>query len=135
MSKTFSNLAFKETQVGGGVDDVIIIEEGCTLPGGRTLDVTGVSGTDVVKAGTVLVQNTTDKTVKPLPQTVAGTWDSLPDGYAYIGLLKDTVSLEDPRAAILVNGVVNGAAIETNTGAPITADIKAGLPHVQFLYI
>ena len=139
MSTTTNNgLAYRETQVGGELDDKLVISTVAILPGGYTLDLSGYTKTDdsqTIAGGWVLIQNTTDLTVKPLPQTTTGTWDSLPAGYQYLGLLRNTVSLLDPRAAILVNGVVNGKALEAATGAPLTDAIKAALAHIQFLYV
>ena len=137
MSTTNKGLAYHETQVGGELDDVLVIQTVALLPGGMSLDLTDYTVTDdmqTIPGGWILVQNTTNKTVKPLPQSTAGTWDALPDGYAYLGILRNTVSLIDPRAAILVNGVVNGAALENATGAPLTDAIKTALGHIQFLY-
>ena len=131
-------LAYRETQVGGELDDKLVISTVALLPGGYSLDISDYTQTDdsqTIPGGWVLIQNTTDLTVKPLPQSTTGTWDALPAGYAYLGILRNTVSLLDPRAAILVNGVVNGAALETATGAPLTSDIKTALNHIQFLYV
>ena len=131
-------LAYRETQVGGELDDKLVISTVALLPGGCTLDISDYTQTDdsqTIPGGWVLIQNTTDLTVKPLPQSTTGTWDSLPAGYAYLGILRNTVSLIDPRAAILVNGVVNGATLEAATGAPLTSDIKTALSHIQFLYV
>jgi hypothetical protein len=136
---TYNNgLAYRQTQVGGELDDVIVVQSIALLPGGMSLDITDWTKTDdsqTIPGGWILIQNTTDKTVKPLPQSTTGTWDSLPSGYQYLGILRNTMSLIDPRAAILVNGVVNGEALQTATGAPITTDIKTALPHIQFLYV
>ena len=138
MATTNKGLAYRETQVGGELDDKLVISTVALLPGGYTLDLSGYTQTDdaqTIPGGWVLIQNTTDLTVKPLPQTTTGTWDTLPAGYQYLGLLRNTVSLLDPRAAILVNGVVNGKALEAATGAPLASDIKTALAHIQFLYL
>ena len=138
MSTTNNGLAYRETQVGGELDDKLVISTVALLPGGYNLDLSGYTKTDdsqTIAGGWVLIQNTTNLTVKPLGQATAGTWDALPDGYQYLGLLRNTVSLLDPRAAILVNGVVNGKAMEAATGASLTDAIKTALPHIQFLYL
>jgi hypothetical protein len=138
MTTTNKGLAYRETQVGGELDDVLVIKTVAMLPGGMSLDISDYTVTNdaqTIPGGWLLIQNTTDKSIKPLPQSTAGTWDALPDGYVYLGILRNTVSLVDPRAAILVNGVVNGAALENATGAPLTDAIKTALPHLQFLYV
>ena len=138
MATTNNGLAYRETHVGGELDDKLVISTVALMPGGYALDTSDYTKTDdsqTIPGGWVLIQNTTDLTVKPLGQATAGTWDTLPDGYQYLGILRNTVSLIDPRAAILVNGVVNGATLETATGAPLTTDIKTALPHIQFLYV
>ncbi len=117
-------------EINGGNDSIVIINALGDLPGGRTLDVSGVAAdTAVIKAGHVLVQNDTTKEVSPLGVT-SGAYDALPAGSSYIGVLKASVLVSDARAAILTVGQVNAAA----SPYPVTAEIKAGLPQIQFLY-
>jgi hypothetical protein len=55
---------------------------------------------------------------------------SLPASHSYLGVLKSTVSVKDPRAAILTMGQVNAAA----SPYTVTSDMKTALKNIQFLY-
>lgn len=128
-----SNLGRKSIEINDGFDSIVIVNALGDIPGGRTLDVSGVSSdVKVIRAGHILVQNTTTKEVSPLTIN-DGAYADLPSGSAYYGVLKASVLVSDPRAAILTMGQVNAAAAKTATGAPVTDAIKAGLPHIQFL--
>lgn len=110
-----------------GNDSIVIVRDLGDIPGGRSLDVTEVTE-DVIRAGHILISNDTTKDVKPLG--VSGSaYSAKPSGWSYIGVLKHSVLKTDARAAILTIGQVNAAACPY----PITADIKSGLPHIQFL--
>jgi len=129
-----STLGRKSIEINDGYDSIVIVNALGDIPGGRTLDVSGLaSDVTVVRAGNILVQNTMTKEVSPLKIT-DGAYEALPTGCAYLGVLKASVLVKDPRAAILTMGQVNAAAAKTATGAPITDEIKAGLPNIQFLY-
>ena len=110
-----------------GNDSIVIVRDLGDIPGGRSLDVTEVTE-DVIRAGHILISNDSTKEVKPLGVSEAA-YASKPSGWSYIGVLKHSVLKTDARAAILTIGQVNAAACPY----PITADIKAGLPHIQFL--
>lgn len=110
-----------------GNDSIVIVRDLGDIPGGRSLDVTEVTE-DVVYAGHILISNDTTKEVKPLGVS-DNAYSAKPSGWSYIGVLKHSVLKTDARAAILTIGQVNAAACPY----PITADIKAGLPHIQFI--
>lgn len=110
-----------------GNDSIVIVRDLGDIPGGRSLDVTEVTE-DVIRAGHILISNDTTKEVKPLGVS-GNAYSAKPSGWSYIGVLKHSVLKTDARAAILTIGQVNAAACPY----PITADIKAGLPHIQFL--
>ena len=100
------------------------------IPGGRTLDVSGVAAdVNVIRAGHILVQDDTTKAVSPLGVT-GSAYDTLGEGKSYLGVLKVSVLKKDPRAAIVTMGQVNAAA----SPYPVTEEIKAGLPNIQFLF-
>lgn len=110
-----------------GNDSIVIVRDLGDIPGGRSLDVTEVTE-DVIRAGHILISNDTTKEVKPLG--VSGSaYSAKPSGWSYIGVLKHSVLKTDARAAILTIGQVNAAACPY----PITADIKVGLSHIQFI--
>ena len=111
-----------------GNDSIVIISALTDIPGGRTLDVSGVTS-DVVRAGHVLIQDNVTKAIAPLG--VSGrSYVTLPEGKSYVGVLKCSVLKRDPRAAIVTAGQVNAAA----SPFPVTAEIKAGLPRIEFIY-
>ncbi len=125
-----STLNNKVVEANDDKASIIIVNAVGDIPGGRTLDVSGVAdGTTIIPAGTVLVINDETKEVAPLGVS-DGAYDALPDGCSYLGILKSSVSVTDARAAILTMGQVNQAACPYE----ITDDIKAGLPNIQFLY-
>lgn len=127
-----SNLGRKTKEINDSLDSIVIVNALGDIPGGRTLDVSDVpSGTTVIAAGHVIVK-TSDGKHKPLGVT-NGAYSSLAEGESYAGILKASVLVNDPRAAILTIGQVNAAAAKNAVGAPYTDAIKSGLSHIQFL--
>ena len=124
-----TNLTNEKVELGG-LGGIVVIKDLGDIPGGRTLDVSDVaSGTAVLKAGHIIIQKTADGSYAPLG--VSGSaYVTLPSGYTYAGVLKADTLVKDPRAAILTVGQVNAAA----SPYAVTAAIKEGLPHIQFLY-
>ena len=130
-----STLGRKSTEIIDSYDGIVIVNALGDLPGGRTLDVSGLDeGTTVIKAGHVIVKNDSTGEFLPLKVT-SGAYVTLPESHSYVGVLKYSVSVNDPRAAIITMGQVNGAAAATAVGAPVTSEIKAALPNIQFLYV
>lgn len=116
-------------EVNDGLDAIVIVKDLGDIPGGRTLDVSGVAAdVEVIRSGHILVQDDKTKEVKPLGVS-NDAYVSLPSGHSYIGVLKVSVLKKDPRAAILTIGQVNAAA----SPYPVTAAIKTGLARIQFL--
>ena len=127
-----SNLGRKTKEINDSLDSIVIVNALGDIPGGRTLDVSDVpSGTTVIAAGHVIVKTAAGKH-KPLGVT-NGAYASLAEGESYAGILKASVLVSDPRAAILTIGQVNAAAAKNAVGAPYTDAIKSGLSHIQFL--
>lgn len=123
-----TNLNKETTRYDDGNDAIVIVNDLGDIPGGRSLDVSDVTA-EVIRAGHVLIINDTTKEVKPLG--VSGdAYASKPSGYSYLGVLKHSVLKTDARAAILTMGQVNAAA----SPYPVTAEIKTGLPRIDFLY-
>lgn len=121
----------KETiVVSDGVDSIVIVKSLADIPGGRTLDVSGVDkDAKFIRAGHIIIKNDTTKVFSPLGVS-EGAYVSLPSGHSYAGVLKASVLVKDPRAAILTMGQVNAAA----SPYPVTSAIKNGLRNIQFLY-
>ncbi len=122
-------------QVDDGLQSIVVIRDLGDIPGGRTLDVSGVAGgVDFLKAGHVLVRNNSTGEIAPLGVSLDESsnpkYDALPEGCSYVGILKATVLVKDPRAAILTAGQVNAAA----SPAPVTDEICEALPRIEFLH-
>lgn len=127
-----SNLGRKTKEINDGLDSIVIVNALGDIPGGRTLDVSDVpSDTTVIAAGHVIVK-TSAGVHKPL-KVSDGAYAALGGGESYVGILKASVLVNDPRAAILTIGQVNAAAAKNAVGAPYTDAIKNGLPHIQFI--
>lgn len=125
-----ANLTREKIELNDGLDSIVVVQAISQIPGGRTLDVSGLAANvESVKSGHVLVIDTKTKAVSPLGIT-KGVYDTLPTGKKYYGVLKASVLKRDPRAAIITAGQINVAA----SPAPVTDAIKAGLPLIQWLY-
>ena len=125
-----ANLNREIIEVNDGLDSIVIVQALSDIPGGRTLDVSGLDeDVKVIKSGNILVVDKSTKAVSPLKIT-SGSYESLPEGKEYCGVLKCSVLKRDPRASIITAGQVNAAA----SPAPVTDEIKKGLPLIQFLY-
>ena len=125
------NLNREQYEVNDGLDSIVVVNCLGDIPGGRTLDVSGLgSDVKVVKAGHILIEDAKGK-VLPLGVNTAGNaYVTLPANHNYLGVLKASVSVKDARAAILTMGQVNAAA----SPYPVTDAIIKGLPQIQFLY-
>lgn len=127
-----SNLGRKTKEINDSLDSIVIVNALGDIPGGRTLDVSGVAeGTTVIAAGHVIIKTAAGE-YKPLGVS-NGAYASLVDGEEFVGILKASVLVKDPRAAIVTIGQINAAAAKTAVGAPYTTTIKNGLPRIQFL--
>lgn len=127
-----SNLGRKTHEINDTLDSIVIVNALGDVPGGRTIDVSGVAeGTTVIAAGHVIVK-TADGTHKPLGVT-GNAYAAIATGETAVGILKASVLVSDPRAAIMTIGQVNAAAAAKAVGAPYTDAIKKALPHIQFL--
>lgn len=126
----------KEIIVSGN-DSVVIRKYISGIPGGRTLDVEGFPGTNIF-AGHVIIRRS-DGTYAPLsahdakaaegadPAVEAG-YDNIPEGATYAGVLYRTVSVKNPTASIMYDGVVNSALLPY----PVPAAFKTACPHIIF---
>lgn len=129
MGKATANLNREKLTIDDGNDSIVIVKGLGYIPGGRTLDVSDLSSdVKVIRAGHILIKDT-DGEHKPLGVT-SGAYNALTSGQSYAGVLAHSVTVSDPRAAILTIGQVNAAA----SPYPITDTIKNGLPRIEFLY-
>lgn len=126
-----ANLNREQIEINDGLDSIVIVNSLGDIPGGRTLDVSNVpEGTTVIKAGHIIIASNKG-VMKPMPLNSAGTaYGSLPANHSYVGVLKASVSVKDPRAAILTFGQVNQKACPFE----VTSAMKSALTNIQWLY-
>jgi len=126
-----ADLIRESIEVEDGLESIVIVNALGDIPGGRTLDVTDVAaGTTVIKAGHIIIASNKG-VMKPMPLNGGGTaYGSLPANHTYVGVLKATVTVKDPRAAIVTMGQVNQAACPFT----VTDAMKTALKNIQFLY-
>lgn len=104
-------------------DSVVIVKVQATLPGGRTLDVTGF-GDDEIQAGHTIIKETSSGEYKPMP-----TSGTLPAGHTREGVLIASIAVTKPLAAIMIDGVVNEAYLKY----PASATDKTDLSPIKFI--
>ena len=113
-------------------DNIVIVNYIDGIRGGKSLDVSGYN-LDVIKAGHVIIRDTSTDTYKPMPLTATDdTYDSLPANHEYVGILAASTPKDRPAVAILTFGVVNHKATPYPYDSIFTA-LKSALPQVQFL--
>lgn len=125
------DLIKQKQSVDTTLDNVIIVKVHDTLPGGRTLDVTGFPDAEI-RAGHVIFRH--NDTGEYVPQPVDGSipkdGDATTDA-ACIGVLTVSIAAASPEAAIMTRGVVNENA---GLAYPINAATKAVLTdRISFL--
>lgn len=127
-----ANLADTATTVDQSKDSIIIVDNFRAIRGGRTLDVTGFTD-PVIKAGHVIIQETSTGNFKPMPIS-GNAYGTLPAGHTYEGVLVSTILTAKPFAGIMYDGTVNPTAVATYGYAytSILAAVKAALPHLVF---
>lgn len=127
-----SNLGRKTIEINDGLDSIVIVNALGDIPGGRTLDVTDIKGeVNAISAGHVIVK-TSKGEYKPL-KVNDGAYAKIESGDSYVGILKTSILVRDPRASIVTIGQVNASAGKNAVGAPYTDEIKSGLPNIQFI--
>ena len=126
-----ANLLREQNEVNDGLDSIVIVNCLGDIPGGRTLDVSGLPDTmKVIKSGHIIIVSNKG-VAKPMPLNGGGTaYGSLPANHSYLGVLKSSITVKDPRAAILTMGQVNQAACPYT----VTSDMKTALKNIQWLY-
>lgn len=123
----------KATSVDTSLDGVVIQKMIEDIPGGRSLDVAGVTG-DVLKAGHVIIQETATKEYKALGVDGSNDYVTLPVGHTYAGILYVSVLKEKPLASIMVRGTVNEKAAVDAAGLPdYPSGAKTALSLIRFV--
>ena len=110
-----------------GNESIVIVNHVDGIRGGKTLDVTGVTE-DVIKVGHIIIKEDATGIHKPMP--VSGdSYDSLPEGHSYVGVLEASILKSKPFAAILIDGTVNDAA----SPYAVTSAMKTALKKILFV--
>jgi hypothetical protein len=125
MAQANLNGAVKEISTDN--DSIVIKEVLIDIPGGKTLDVSGYTPTDVIKAGHIIIEETATKELKPLNVT-DGEYVDLPSLHTYKGVLIATVLKSKPLASIMLSGDVN----EVASPYAVPAAAKTALTHILF---
>lgn len=123
-----ASLNSSPVQIDTSNDSIVIRKILLDIPGGKTLDVSGYTPTDgVLRAGHILIEQTSNKEVKPLDVS-AGAYVALPTGHTYKGVLIATILKAKPQAAVMLGGDVN----EVASPYPVPAGAKTALTHILF---
>ena len=130
MSDVKGDLSNTPIQVDTTLDVVIIKKVDHDIPGGKTLDVTGVTE-EVLKAGRVIIIETATGKLKPLAITT-GAYVALPGGHTYKGILISTILTKRPFASVMLAGDVNEGAVINYDLPAIPAGAKTALTHILF---
>lgn len=136
-------------RIVSGNDSVVIRKYIAGVHGGRTLDVSGFEGTNI-PAGFVIIKKEVDGNVvyQPMPVIPAvpakpaqgetpavaaqpAKYGTLPAGASYVGILKSTIPVNEPAAAIMTAGVVNSALLPYPMTDILTA-FKSACPNIIF---
>lgn len=92
-----------------GYDNVVIVDNFKSKRGGATLDTTGYP-LPYIRAGHVIIEETSTGELKPMPITLNGDvyeYGALPGGHTYYGILIQSIRTDKPFAGIMFEGTVN----------------------------
>jgi len=124
-----ANLNNENYVIDDGLDSIVVTKDLADLPGGRTLNVSGVDAAEtVIKAGHIIVKDDASGDYEPLAVT-NGAYTNTTTGKTFVGVLKKTILKARPFAAILTMGQVNASA----SPYAVTSVIKTALPHIKFV--
>ena len=131
-----ANLNQEGMKILSANDSIVIRNYGAGIKGGRTLDMSDFpSDLKCIRAGHVVIRSTTDETLyKPMPVAAGGNaYDSLPEGFEYVGVVVATKPVDYPLVGIRYAGEVNDVA----SPYPVTsikAALKTALPGLVFMH-
>lgn len=114
---------------GDGWDNVVIVDNFKSKRGGASLDTTGFPK-PWIRAGHVIIKQTSNGELKPMPLNGAGdAYAALPAGHTYYGILINTVRTAKAfNAGIMAQGTVNPLIIQPQAGyydiAPILGAVQ-----------
>lgn len=123
----------EERTILSGMDSVVIRKYIAGIIGGRTLDMTGFKDS-VIKAGHIVIRDTTTDTYKPMPVNSAGNgYDSLPGSHEYAGVVVCSKPANEPLVGIMYAGEVNDVASPYPIDS-IKDALKTALPMLVFMH-
>lgn len=125
-----ANMTQKGKEVSDGMDSVVIRRMGACLIGGKTLDVSDFPD-DFVKAGHIVIHETSTDTYKPLGVS-SGAYSSLPNGCTYEGVVLASKPKERPFVSVMYTGEVNDNASPYPLTDAIKTALKSVLPALYF---
>lgn len=131
-SMEFTNVELTEERktVDFGMDAVVCPLFISGIRGGRSLDLTGFTGTEL-RAGHVIVKDTQKGVYKPMPVT-GSAYGTLPENHEYVGILYKSIPVAAPMASIMTNGEVNSKAAPYPMTTILEA-FKAACPNITFV--
>lgn len=129
MSGTTANLNKAATTFDDGNDGIVIVANLETIPGGKTLNVTGYLP-DVIPAGHLVIEETATGILKPMPVSESN-YGSLPADHTYKGVVISSILKTSPFAGIMVRGTVNKNASKYGITSILSA-VKTALPLIRF---
>lgn len=124
------NLNKEGTSTSYGNSGIIVRDNQRSIPGGKTLDVTGFTPT-AIPEGHVIIRETATGEFKPMPVSGAA-YAALPTGHTYAGINVAELLTADPRAGISYECTVNRKASVYDPSG-LEAAIKTALPNIHFL--
>ena len=129
MSGTTANLSNTGDNFDTSNDSIVIVNNIETIPGGKTLYVTGFAP-DVIPAGHLVIEETATGILKPMP--VSGTaYGSLPANHTYKGVVISSVLKTKPFVGIMIRGSVNRNASKYAIASVLSA-VRTALPLILF---
>lgn len=125
-----ANMTQKGKEVSDGMDSVVIRQKGLCIIGGKTLDMSSFDD-DFIKAGHIVVHETSTDTYKPLSVS-NGAYSSLPSGCTYEGVVLASKPKEEPFVTIMYTGEVNDNAMPYPLTGELKTALKSALPGLYF---
>lgn len=130
MAGTTANLSNDPSALDMGNEGIVIQKVLDTLPGGRTLDVTGFSPLYIPQGHLVIEETATGK-LKPMPVT-GSAYAALPADHTYKYVVMAAIPTAKPFAGLLRTGSVNWKASAYDMTSILSA-VKSAIPSIQFV--
>lgn len=123
------NLANESQSIITEKDSVIVRDNHRSIPGGRSLNVTGFPDS-IIREGHLIIQETATKEYKPWPVS-GNAYAALPAGHTFAGILVASIRTAKPFAGISLECSVNRVASRYSP-ATLEATIKTANPNILF---